>query len=62
MEKEIAAGNFKPLKDWLKEKIHQVGSLHPNGDELMKAVTGSQLNPAVFLKYLRTKYTALYKL
>ena len=62
MEKEIAAGDFKPLRNWLKEKIHQVGSLHPNGDELMKAVTGSPLDPSVFLKYLRTKYTALYKL
>lgn len=39
LEHEIAAGNFKPLRDWLKVKIHQVGSLHPNGDELMKAVT-----------------------
>ena len=62
LEKEIAAGNFKPLRDWLKVRIHQVGSLHPNGDELMKAVTGSPLDPSVFLKYLRTKYTALYKL
>ena len=62
LEKEIAAGNFKPLRNWLKEKIHQVGSLHPNGDELMKAVTGSPLDPSVFLNYLRTKYTALYKL
>ncbi|DBA84432.1 TPA: hypothetical protein ACH3X1_006065 [Trebouxia sp. C0004] len=62
LEKEIAAGNFKPLRNWLKEKIHQVGSLHPNGDELMKAVTGSPLDPSVFLNYLRAKYTALYKL
>lgn len=62
LEKQIAAGNFKPLRDWLKVKIHQVGSLHPNGDELMKAVTGSPLDPSVFLKYLRTKYTALYNL
>lgn len=62
LEKEIAAGNFKPLRDWLKVKIHQVGSLHPNGDELMKAVTGSPLDPSVFLNYLRTKYSVLYKL
>ncbi len=62
LEKEIAAGNFKPLRSWLKERIHQVGSLHPNGDELMKAVTGSPLDPSVFLNYLRAKYTALYKL
>ena len=62
LEKDIAAGQFKPLRDWLKEKIHKVGSLHANGDELMVAVTGAPLDPSVFLKYLRTKYTELYKL
>ena len=36
--------------------IHtQVGSLHGSGDELMKAVTGSELDPEVFLTYLRAK-------
>jgi len=33
----------------------QVGSLYPSGDELMKAVTGSELDPGVFLTYLRRK-------
>ena len=62
LQKDVAAGNFKPLRDWLEAKIYKSGSFHPNGDELMKAVTGSPLDPSVFLNYLRTKYTALYKL
>jgi carboxypeptidase Taq len=37
------AGNFKPLKEWLNVKIHKLGSLHANGDELMTAVTGAPL-------------------
>eukprot|EP00879_Flechtneria_rotunda_P004762 GHRR01005032.1.p1 GENE.GHRR01005032.1~~GHRR01005032.1.p1 ORF type:complete len:544 (+),score=181.25 GHRR01005032.1:157-1788(+) len=62
LEQQVARGNFKPLKEWLNESIHKLGSLHPSGDELMKAVTGSPLKPQVFLSYLRSKYSKLYKL
>lgn len=61
LDSDIAKGNFAPLKKWLNEHIHKSGSFHANGKELMKAVTGSPLNPEVFLKYLRQKYSALYK-
>lgn len=40
----------------------QVGSLHPSGDELMRAVTGSALDPEIFLGYIKKKYSELYKL
>ena len=40
----------------------QVGSLYSSGDELMQVVTGSPLDPNIFLAYLTHKYTALYKL
>lgn len=62
LEDGIAQGDFAPLKKWLNEKIHASGSFHRNGDELMIAVTGKPLDPAVFLNYLRTKYTFIYKL
>jgi carboxypeptidase Taq len=39
-----------------------VGSLYASGDDLMKAVTGAPLDPAIFLQYLREKYSELYKL
>ncbi|GFH24698.1 uncharacterized protein HaLaN_22542 [Haematococcus lacustris] len=58
----IAAGNFKPLKEWLNEKVHKLGSLHSSGDELMVAVTGDRLQPSVLLQMLEKKYSALYKL
>ena len=35
--------------------VPQIGSLHGSGDELMTAVTGSELDPEVFLSYLRSK-------
>lgn len=62
LEDKIAKGEFAPLKAWLNEKIHRSGSFHPSGDALMVAVTGKPLDPAVFLGYLRAKYTDIYKL
>ncbi|KXZ50633.1 hypothetical protein GPECTOR_15g317 [Gonium pectorale] len=62
LEDKIRAGEFAPLRAWLREKIHQVGSLPANGDELMAAVTGSPLDPSVFLSYAKAKYGKLYGL
>jgi carboxypeptidase Taq len=62
LQNDIRNGNFKPLKEWLNAKIHNKGSLIPNGDLLTKEVTGSPLDPAVFLDHLYEKYGKLYKL
>ena len=62
LDADIAAGKFSGLKAWLNEKIHKSGSLHPSGDDLMRAATGSPVDPCVFLKYLTDKYSALYQL
>ena len=62
LEGSIAGGDFSPLRLWLNEKIHRVGSLYASGDELMVAVTGKPLDPQVYLAYLRKKYTEIYKL
>ena len=59
---QVAAGEFKPLREWLRAQVHEVGSLHPTADELLVAVTGKPLDPAVFMRYLSSKYKALYKL
>jgi carboxypeptidase Taq len=62
MEEYIKAGNFKPIKEWLTDKIHKLGSLPQSGDDLMMMVTGKPLDPQIFLNYLTDKYTQLYKL
>ena len=62
LELHIQNGNFSPLKDWLNSHIHKLGSLYASGDELMVAVTGKPLDPQVYLSYLRSKYTEIYKL
>lgn len=62
LEEGIARGEFAPLRLWLNEKIHRVGSLYASGDELMIAVTGKPLDPQIYLNYLRCKYEEIYKL
>ena len=62
LDADLAAGNFAPLKEWLNKKVHAVGSLYPTADDLLESVTGKKLDPQLFLDYLKSKYSALYKL
>lgn len=62
LESDISEGNFAPLKAWLNEKVHSLGSLYPTADDLLVAVTGEPLDPSIFLDYLKTKYSKIYKL
>merc|ERR1719222_1274794 len=49
LDEQITAGDFAPLRQWLKEKVHSVGSLYPTADDLLEAVTGKPLDPQVFV-------------
>jgi len=62
MDERFKRGDFAALRNWLKEKIHQKGSLIPSGEELLKQVTGSGLSAAQYTKYLEEKYKVLYNL
>ncbi|MZG54120.1 MAG: carboxypeptidase M32 [Nitrospinae bacterium] len=59
--KEIESGNLATIREWLNQKIHQKGRLL-SVPELIKEVTGDNLNPTVFLNYLKTKYRTIYRL
>ncbi|WP_295623794.1 carboxypeptidase M32 [uncultured Nitrosomonas sp.] len=61
VEKNIAAGNFAPIKGWLNEKIHRQGRLYTS-QELVQRVTGEALNPDYFIGYLKNKYSEIYAL
>lgn len=60
LDDRIEKGEFRPLKEWLNTKVHQVGSLFENDDQLLQHVTGSVLDPGVFIEYIKEKYTKLY--
>ncbi len=51
----IIRGEFKKIREWLKEKIHRWGATLPP-KELIKRATGENLNPKYFLEYLQQKY------
>ncbi len=61
LEDHFRKGDFAPLLEWLRENIHRRGqSLRP--DELVKEVTGEDLNARYQVAYLKTKYRSLYGL
>ena len=62
MKKNIENGEFKEIREWLRVNIHSKGSLYDKPDDLMKEVTGSPLDPTVFVNYLNKKYSDIYKL
>ncbi|WP_294704694.1 carboxypeptidase M32 [uncultured Fusobacterium sp.] len=67
MKKEIDVDNiletgelFK-IKEWLGNKIHKYGKLKET-PEIIKEVTGEELNPRYYIEYLKEKYTKIYNL
>lgn len=58
---DIERGNFNTLHEWLKENIYQHGCKY-TASELIDRVTGAPLSIEPFIRYIRQKYGALYKL
>ena len=56
---QIAAGEFMPLLDWLRENVHQWGRKYLPAD-LVRRVVGGPLDPAPYLNYLRAKFGEIY--
>jgi carboxypeptidase Taq len=61
LEYGIKSGNLSTIRHWLNQKIHEKGRLLSVSD-LVKQVTGDDLNPTVFLDYLKKKYRKIYRL
>jgi len=54
-------GEFSNLLNYLRENIHQYGSIY-RANELIKRVTGEDLNSDYFLKYIEEKFYPIYRL
>jgi len=55
----MAQGNITPIREWLIENVQQHGKKYlPT--ELIQRVTGGPIDTGPYLKYLKTKYQALY--
>jgi len=60
IEDQIENKNLRPVLNWLKENIHQYGSIYP-ADQLCLKVTGENLKPDYFIDYLERKYKGIYE-
>ena len=58
LDELMAAGNFEPILQRLREHIHSQGSIR-EGDELMREVIGRPLGHEAFMEYLRAQYRPL---
>lgn len=58
---EISEGKFDTLRRWLNDNIHQHGRKF-TAAELTERITGTQIDPAPYMQYLQTKFSAVYGL
>jgi len=61
LDDRVAEGNLRPLRDWLRERIHCHGSRLTQG-ELIHQATGAPLSVEPLLAYLNEKFGELYGL
>ena len=61
VEDQIRRGEFAALLGWLREKVHRHGAKF-EPQELVQRVTGSTITPEPYMRYLRTKFGAIYGL
>jgi carboxypeptidase Taq len=55
LETELARANYRPLLDWLREKVHRQGQRF-QPQELMQRATGEPTRASHHLEYLRKKF------
>ena len=55
----LKKGDFSEINKWLKEKVHTHGAIY-SPEELIKNITGEELNPKYFIEYLKEKYYKIY--
>jgi carboxypeptidase Taq len=61
IKEDAANGSFEVLHNWLKDNIYTYGSKY-EPDELIKRVTGNELDTGPLMRYMRSKFGALYNL
>src|SRR5206468_12396687 len=55
LHEQFDRGEFAPLSEWLRAHIYRNDSIYPTR-ELLRRVTGSDLDPEPYLNYLQTKF------
>jgi carboxypeptidase Taq len=58
---QIGEGEFAPVREWLREKIHHHGR-KLTASEAVEALTGGPINPEPYVTYLKRKMGSIYGL
>ncbi len=61
LDDQIRKGKFDALRNWLKEKVHTFGHKYDPQD-LVQKITGSKIDSSAYVRYLKNKYSGIYKL
>jgi carboxypeptidase Taq len=61
LSQQIAAGKTEPLLEWMRSHIHVHGSRW-EPEELVQRASGAEPGAEAFVRYLKTKFGALYGL
>jgi len=56
---DVAAGDFRPLLDWLRANVHVHGR-RKTAREIVRDITGQEPSPEAYLRYLQIKFGVLY--
>jgi carboxypeptidase Taq len=61
LPKNYEKGEFSFLLTYLRENVHQYGAIY-RANELIRRITGEDLNPDYFFKYIEEKFLPIYNL
>jgi carboxypeptidase Taq len=60
LDASIEAGEFAPLRDWLREHLHRHGRKFTPGETLERVVGTAEIDPEPYVRYLRNKLADIY--
>ena len=60
-DSQISRGDFQPLLNWMRERVHSRGSILEPA-ELIEEACGSPPSPEAFVEYLKRKVARLYEI
>jgi carboxypeptidase Taq len=62
LEDGFERGEFEPLREWLREHVHQHGRKFTPAETLEKATGAKTIDPEPYVRYLERKIGAIYEL
>ena len=58
---DLQKGNYDRIIKWMRKNVHKYGRTLST-EQIVEKATGEGLNPRIFVKYLREKFTKIYDL